>query len=344
MTQRPGESGVPLRVVVALGLTASLLARCVAPALPGLSTGMETAIIWTGRVASFFTLLAATGLVAGIARLASLIVSSPRAPLVARLVAVPSVTLGCLLLLFASFRPLEPALALGLGISASIVGALSARHCLAQRERRAGALVLGLLASAGLVHVFSRKLTQDASEAANLAVFRGAELLETVGLSIDLVALALACVWLQRKAPRGRLLVPAVLLLSGVCVVLALRGFSPGASTLSVMLSRALEALRREQSSFLPLALGYMLSATSLLTAIAALIFGGELGLILAACLAARGALDIPIPALMLELAALYLPLARVSEAAGSNVAESKTEPPAAAPPTPETGTDTSPP
>jgi hypothetical protein len=333
VTDKPGESGVPLRVVVALGLSASLLARCVAPALPGLSTGMEVAIVWTERAASLLTLLAATGLIAGIARLASLIVASPQAPLVARLVAVPSVTLGCMLLLFASFRPLEPALALGLGISAAVVGMLSARHCLPQRERRAGALVLGLTASGGLIHVFSRKLTQDASEAANLAVFRGAELLETLALSIDLVALALACVWLQRKAPRGRILVPVMLVVSGVCVLLALRGFTPGASTTSVLLSRALEALRREQSSFLPLALGYMLSASSLLAALAALLVGGELGLIMAVCLAARGALDIPVPALMLELGALYLPMAR-----------SWVGPSAALSPEPAPAADTSPP
>ncbi len=291
--------------------------------------------MWSDRIASLLTLLAATGLVAGIARLASVIVAAPQAPLVARLVAVPSVTLGCMLLLFASFRPLEPALALGLGISAAVVGMLSAHHCLPQRERRAGALVVGLTAIGGLIHVLSRKLTQDASEAANLAVFRGAELLETVGLSVDLVALALACVWLQRKAPRGRILVPLLLVVSGVCVVLALRGFTPGASSTSVMLSRALEALRREQSSFLPLALGYMLSASSLLAALAALLFGGELGLIMAACLAARGALDIPVPALMLELGALYLPIAR--SWVGASTAPSQ-------PPVPARAADTSPP
>jgi hypothetical protein len=273
------------------------------------------------------TLLAATGLVAGIARLASSIVASPQAPLVARLVAVPSVTLGCLLLLFASFRPLEPAMALGLGLSAALVGGLSARHCLAQRQRRAGALVLGLVAAAGLIHVLSRKLTQDASEAANLAVFRGAELLETLGLGVDLVALALACVWLQRRARHGRVLVPVVLALAGLLVVLGLRGFAPGASTFNVLLSRALEELRRDQSSLLPPALGYMLSTTSLLGALAALALGGELGLVLAACLAARSALDIPVPALMLELGALYLPLARVGEEEARPAPESSDAP-----------------
>jgi hypothetical protein len=224
---------------------------------------------------------------------------------------VPSVAFACLLLLFAIIRPLEPLLALVLGISAAIVGGLSARHCLAQRERRAGALVLGLISGAGLLHVLSRKLTQDASEAANLTVFRGAELLETLASSIDLIALALTCVWLQRKAPRGRVLVPVVLALSGLCVILALRASLPGASTLSVLLKGGLEALGREQSSLFPLSLNYMLAAASLLTAIAALFGPAELGLVLAASLAARSALDIPIPALMLELGALYLPFSQ---------------------------------
>jgi len=235
--------------------------------------------------------------------------ASPRAPLVARVVAVPSVAFGCLLLLFAIIRPLDPLLALLLGLSAALVGTLSARHCVTERQRRAGALVLGLISSAGLIHVLSRKLTQDASDAANLTVFRGAQLLETLASGLDLVALALTCVWLQRKAARGRVLVAAVLGLSGLCVVLALRATLPGASTLSVVLKGGLEALGREQASLLPTSLGYMLSATTLLTATAALFGRAELGFILSASLVARGALDIPIPALMLELAALYLPL-----------------------------------
>jgi hypothetical protein len=77
------------------------------------------------------------------------------------------------------------------------------------------------------------------------------------------------------------------------------------------LLGRGLERLSREQSSILPLAFSHLLNAGALLTAAAALVSGGELGLVLAACLAARAALDIPIPALMLQLAALYLPLLR---------------------------------
>lgn len=311
MTERPSDNGVPLRLVVALGLAASFLARCLAPALPGLMVGIEEAIVWTGRLASFFTLLAATGLVAGIARLASLVATSPRAPAVAKLVVVPSVAFGCLLLLFASFRPLEPMLALGLGLSAGVVGALSARHCLADREKRAGALVLGLISISGLIHVVSRKLTQDASDAANLAVFRGAQLIETLAVTFDLVALALVCVWLQRRVARGRLIVPLVLGLSGVCVLLALRGSAPNAHTLSVLLGRALEKFGRDQSSLFPVPLSYMLGTATLLTAVAALTVRAELGVVLAASLAARGALDIPIPALMLELGALFLPFVR---------------------------------
>ncbi len=315
MTERPIDNGVPLRVVVALGLAASLLARCIAPALPGLMVGIERVIVWTGRLTALLTMLAATGLVAGIARLASLLVASPRAPLVARVVAVPAVSLGCMLLLFASFRPLEPFLALLLGVSAGVVGGLSARHSLAESGKRAGALVLGLVSVAGLVHVLARKLTQDASDALDVFAFRTAQWIETLGVGLDLLALALTLVWLRRRTKHGRVVVPVLLGVAALFAVLALRASAPGASTLSVLLGRGLERLGREQSSILPLAFSHLLSAGSLLAAAVALAWGGELGLVLAACLAARGALDIPIPALMLELSALYLPFVRTSPA-----------------------------
>jgi hypothetical protein len=306
-------------VVVALGLSASLLARCISPALPGSMVGIEPVIIWTARLTSLLTLLAATGLVAGIARLATLIVAAPQAPLVARLVAIPAVTFGCMLLLFASFRPLEPLMALLLGVSAALVGALSARHSARQREQRAGALVLGLISGAGLIHVIARKLTQDASDAANLAAFRLAQWIETLGVGLDLVALALTLVWLQKRSPRGRRLVPLVLAGASVCVVLALRSSAPGASMISVLLGRGLDELGRGQTSLLPLSFSHLLSVGSLFAAAAALLGGSsELGVVLAASLAARGALDIPIPALLLELSALYLPFVRPTRMPGN--------------------------
>lgn len=320
---------------MALGLAASFLSRGVAPALPGVTVGLESVILWTGRLASLLTLLAATGLVAGIARLATAVVASPRAPLVARLVAVPSVSLGCLLLLFASFRPLEPFLALLLGISAAVVGVLSARYSLGMRDRRAGALVLGLISTAGLIHVIARKLALDASEAASITAFRAAQLSETLAALIDLAALGMALLWLQRRAPRGRVIVPLVLLGSALCAVVVLRGSSPSASTLTVLTSRAFEPFARGPLPLLPAALAHALSAGALLTAVAALIAGaGDIGLVLAASLAARGAFDIPVPALMLELAALYLPFARATSARGAP----------AEPAAPAATTDSSPP
>jgi hypothetical protein len=312
VTERPSDNGVPLRAVIALGLAASVLSRGITPALPGVTVGLESVILWTGRLASLLTLLAATGLVAGIARLATAVVGSPRAPLVARLVAVPSVSLGCMLLLFASFRPLEPLLALLLGITAAIVGALSARYSLGMHDRRAGALVLGLTSAAGLVHVVARKLALDASEAASINVFRVAQLSETLAAFVDVAALALALLWLQRRAKRGRIVVPIVLVASALCAALVLRGSAPSANTFTVLLSRSLEPFSRGPSPLLPIALGHALSIGALLTAAAALAGGaGDIGLVLAAALAARGALDIPVPALMLELGALYLPFAR---------------------------------
>lgn len=327
MTERPSENGVPLRAVVGLGLVASLLGRCLSPALPGLMVGMEPVIVWSGRVTSLLTLLAATGIVAGLARMVTAIVGAPRAPLVARLVVVPAVSLGCVLLLFASFRPLEPLLALLLGLSAALVGGLSARHTLSDRHQRAGAIVLGLTSFAGLVHVLSRKLTQDASDAANLAAFRSAQWVETLGLLLDLLGLSLALVWLRRRAQHGRLLVVLVLGLAGVCVVLGMRGSLPGASPVSVLLGRALEKLARDQSSLLPQSFTHLLGVGAFFTAAAALLGGGgELGLVLAACLTARAALDIPIPALLLELGALYLPFVRPAPGGGP-------QPPPAPPP-----------
>ena len=301
---------------MALGLAASLLSRGLAPALPGVTVGLESVITWTSRLAALLTLLAATGLVAGIARLATVIVASPRAPLIARLVAVPSVSLGCVLLLLASFRPLEPFLALLLGISAGVVGVLSARYSLVMRDRRAAALVLGLASLAGLIHVGARKLALDASQAASISAFRVAQLSETLAALIDIAALVLALLWLQRRTARGRIVVPLLMLLSVAGALLVIRGSAPSASNLTVLISRALEPFSRGPSPLLPAFLSHTVSIASLLTAIAALATrAGDIGLVLAASLAARGAFDMPMPALMLELGALYLPFARTATA-----------------------------
>jgi hypothetical protein len=224
------------------------------------------------------------------------------------------------LLLFASFRPLEPLLALMLGVSAAVVGALSARHMVRVPERRAAALVLGLVASGGLVHIVARKLTQDASDAANLAAFRVAEWIETLAVGVDFVALGLALLWVQRRIPKGRWLAPGIIALSVVLVLLALRGPLPGASNFAVVLSRSLKELSRGQTCLLHPALIQLLGAASISTALLVVATDASgVGLVLAASLLARAALDIPIPALLLELGALYLPFSR-PEPLGSKV------------------------
>jgi hypothetical protein len=88
---------------------------------------------------------------------------------------------------------------------------------------------------------------------------------------------------------------------------------------ISVLLGRGLDELGRGQTSLLPLSFSHLLSVGSLFAAAAALLGGSsELGVVLAASLAARGALDIPIPALLLELSALYLPFVRPTRMPGN--------------------------
>jgi hypothetical protein len=77
------------------------------------------------------------------------------------------------------------------------------------------------------------------------------------------------------------------------------------------LLGRGLDELGRGQTSLLPLSFSHLLNVASLSAAAVALLGGGRgVGLVLAGCLVARGSFDIPIPALLLELSALYLPFA----------------------------------
>jgi hypothetical protein len=203
------------------------------------------------------------------------------------------------------------------------------------RDRRAGALVLGLTAAAGLIHVVARKLALDASEAASINVFRVAQVAETLAVLVDIGALALALLWLQRRAKLGRIVVPVVLLASMLGAVIVLRGSAPSAGSVTVLMSRSLEPFSRGPTPLLPAALAHALSVGALLTAATALFSGaGDIGLVLATSLAARAAFDIPVPALLLELGALYLPFAtaltpeKAPKQSASESASADTSPP----------------
>jgi hypothetical protein len=311
VTDEPSHHGVPLRAVVALGLFASVLARGVAPALPGLAVGIENAILWTLRLSAFVTLLAATGLVASVARLGAGLIATARAPLLARIFVMPAVGASCLLLLFASFRALDPALSLTLGITAALMGGLAGWGALKTPRLRASALVVLLTAGAGLVHLIARKVALDASAAASISGFRFAQIASTAAALVDAGALLLSLFWLYKKTRYGRLAVGLVFSIAGLCALATLHGSSPSASPLTVLVSRVLDGFSRAPAPLFPAALYHALDAGSLLAAAAALVLGkGELGTVLAAALAARGALDIPLPALLMEVSALYLPFA----------------------------------
>ncbi len=313
----PRLSGQTLRGLAALCVLTALVARGVAPALPGSTTGIERWIVASDRAAAFLSqLVVISGVMAGLWLLLAILRDTRLGPLF-RLWAAPVAAAVITLVLAAARGPIASKWTLGLGFCAAALAGSAAWPALRSATTRASGFVLALAATAAALQVSARVVAVHASEHALPSVFWVARLLTSSALFLDVAALVIVVVWLGAGRPRRAAIVIGIVL---AAVALgcwgALRGSQLGASLWQVLAARSLAELTRHPMPLLSPLVRFAMELGVLATTAIVLVSrrrGHAIHALVAFALVARGATDIPALALMLTLAALIAPLASVS-------------------------------
>jgi len=317
-------SGVSLPMLTRAALLATIVGRGIAPAIPGLAVGIAPFITMSGRIAAFLSQLVAAGGVAAAIRLAGGALRLPKLDLGYRLIALPGSAIVIALVMAAWARPLAPELCRMMAvaaIAASLAGALASVR---SRETRASGLVLGAAGLSGLAHLLSRELMGRAAEHLTLGGNRHWIIAAcTLSILLDLLTLGLSLTYLGQGKPRSVALVAGWVLLPALALgVYAAHGSAAGASVVRVLAERALAQLSRAQTSLVPGALRYTVTAALLFAAGACVAKPGHRGrasVVLAMSLLSLGATDMPLPALWLVVAALLSPKQVPQRSAGES-------------------------
>jgi len=293
------------RLVALAALLATLVARALAPALPGSNVGIGRLILGVDQVAAFLSQFVVIVGAATSVRLLMRSMIERRLSYFQRLVSVVLSAAALPIVLSAANRQIEPVWLLTLvGLSGAVV-LVSVVPALRRTEARAAALVLGVATLASLVWAGARAMALEASNIAYASLFEVAQGIASVGLLLDAASCALAAFWLGRQRRDGLWLVFAASVL-GVLGVWAAAG-SDGGDTWRVVVARSLAALAPHPDPLVSISLRYFVEAWAVLLAAVALWSQRrtQLGPTLAFALLARASGDVPIGALMLLLAAL---------------------------------------
>jgi hypothetical protein len=313
---KPGQSawdrsGLTLTLFAALALVASSIGRSISPALFGAATGLASWIDRTEHVASILSQVVAAGGVAFALRSVVTTFTHTSLGIGYRMLVIPAGTAASILTMAATGRALEPELGCALTIAALATAAASAAVAMLSPATRALGFALALSALAGAFDLGGIRLYESAVENASPGAYKVAGVLVTVGFAFEVLLVSLAFGWLaQRRGGRALLLT----FLSFVLVMvwgLALRGaLRPGASAWQVIVARAVTSWLRTPAPLVPPAARLMLEAATTVATFGALGASRRtpLAALLALCLLARGATDIPLPALLLLVAALAVP------------------------------------
>lgn len=303
--------GVSLALLAGLSLVASALGRLLAPALPGSATGLETWIHHTNSVAALLSQVVAAGGIAFALRAVGVAMSKSALGLTYRLAMFPATIVTSALVIGAAGRVLTPAQNGALAVAVLVAAALTTPLALHLPETRAIGIALGLTFVSSSFDFAAKRLALDASEAASHVLFAHATRLSTAALVCEVALVVTALAWLSRRV-KGR-----ALLLSGVSVgitillawVLRLE-VSGNAATLQVILARAAGELLRGPHPLAPAALRLTVEIAALVTAVTALVLSRRVPIapVLALCLLSRGAVDMPLPALLLMVASVAIP------------------------------------
>jgi hypothetical protein len=293
------------RLVALAALLATLVARALAPALPGSNVGIGRLILGVDQLAAFLSQFVVIVGAATSVRLLMRSMIERRLSYFQRLVSVVLSAAAIPIVLSAANRQIEPVWLMALvGLSASVV-LVSVVPALRRPDARAAALVLGMATLASLVWASARVMALEASNIAYASLFEVAQGVASMGLLLDTASTVFAAFWLGRQRREGLWLVlgAAALAMLGVWAAASDGGGAPW----QVVMARSLAALAPHPDPFVSTALRYFVEAWAVLLAGVALWTQRrtQLGPTLAFALLARASGDVPICALMLLLAAL---------------------------------------
>jgi hypothetical protein len=306
----PGGSAAWLAV---LGVGTTLVARGLAPALPGSRSGIGVWIAVTDQLGAFLSqLLAIYGLgiaiwlVLGTARARHLpgwyrIASAPVG------VAVVTLTAGAIA------DPLRPWWTAWLGSGTALLAMLAALRALRRPDTRAAGFVLGVTALGALLEIAGRLVALRASEQALSALFNLGRVVATASFTCKVTSLLLVALWLGARRWRSAAVVLVVMLGAlGAITIGASRASGVDAGFWTVLAARALNGLMRHPAPLVAPAFRWLVELGFMGGAVAVLLvrrLPRPLLAIVALALLCRGTTDIPLCAMMLTVAALLAPL-----------------------------------
>lgn len=305
------RGGLTLTLFAVAALVASTVGRTIFPAMFGAATGLAAWIDRTQHVASLLSQLVAAGGVAFVLRAVATTFTQNSLGIGYRMLVIPAGTAASVLTMAATGRALEPELGCSLTIAALTAAAASAAVAMLSPTTRALGLALAISALAGAFDLGGIRLAQSALENASAGAYKLASVLVTVGFVLEAVLVVLAFGWLSRRRGGRALLLTFLTFVLVMIWGLALRGAAQsGAPAWQIVIARAVTSWLRAPAPLVPPAARLMLEAASTVASITALIVSrrAPLAALLALCLLARGATDIPLPALLLLVAALAVP------------------------------------
>ncbi len=300
--------------LAALGLGATLVARGLAPALPGSRSGIAVWIALSDQLGAFLSqLLALYGLLLG-TWLILATVRAGRLPGWYRTTSVPVAAAVMVFTALATGSPLRPGWTAWLGVGTALFAVTAAARALSRSETRAAGFVLGAMALGALLDILGRVIAVRASEQALSALFNLGRVIATASFTCKVTSLLLVALWLAARRWLTTAIVLIVLVAGLVAVSIGVTHASDADATWwTVLVSRALAGLMRHPAPLVAPAFRSVVELSLVLAAIAVLLARRPprpLLAIVALALVSRGSTDIPLCAMLLTVAALMAPLA----------------------------------
>jgi hypothetical protein len=314
-------AGWVLLVLGWLALASTLVARTLAPALPGTAAGIEQWIRGVELAGALLSVNLFVGLGVVLVWLGVFAVGSAELPRSFRIAVVPATSLVVLLAVSAYRAFLFPSWLLWMSLVSAGLAFVSAPRGFRAHHTRAPALILAIAATSSLVEIGARAVAIRASELALASWFGIARVISTLGFVLDVALIGVVLVWIAARRLRiGVTALTVALVASGVLAALALFGANGSSSTVAVLAARALDELVRHPTPLVVPFVRFAVEIMTLVVAAAALLTPGRSSLLAGSVvltMLASGATDIPLCALMMSVAALTIALEGVAAPPG---------------------------